>query len=260
VLFLRLAVTNADIAATFEQVADLLEYQGDNVFRVRAYRNAARVAAAVLAPLEARQQRVDEPVIRIRVRVGDEGVDDRRLRRQAGEIEREPPGQRPAIGLGRGCETFGFEPGQNEPVDRIPDPALVLDGGRFRPLGRQERPMRLVLGPLGDPPLEEVFLLGRERLLQARGRHHLVSILGKDPVEHDARIGVSRNDRAALDGVVPLVEAEIGLAAGAVGAVAGETVLHEDRADVPVEREPAGRLGISRQAAARPGQREPDRR
>jgi DNA polymerase (family 10) len=35
-------VTNADIAATFEQIADLLEYQGGNVFRVRAYRNAAR--------------------------------------------------------------------------------------------------------------------------------------------------------------------------------------------------------------------------
>ncbi|MBM4020886.1 MAG: DNA polymerase/3'-5' exonuclease PolX [Planctomycetes bacterium] len=35
-------VTNADIAATFEHVADLLEYRGDNAFRVRAYRNAAR--------------------------------------------------------------------------------------------------------------------------------------------------------------------------------------------------------------------------
>ena len=35
-------MTNADIAATFEQIADLLEYQGGNVFRVRAYRNAAR--------------------------------------------------------------------------------------------------------------------------------------------------------------------------------------------------------------------------
>jgi DNA polymerase (family X) len=33
---------NPDIAATFEQVADLLEFQGANAFRVRAYRNAAR--------------------------------------------------------------------------------------------------------------------------------------------------------------------------------------------------------------------------
>ncbi|HEU0201075.1 MAG TPA: PHP domain-containing protein, partial [Burkholderiaceae bacterium] len=35
--------TNADIAASFEQMADLLELQNANPFRVRAYRNAARV-------------------------------------------------------------------------------------------------------------------------------------------------------------------------------------------------------------------------
>ncbi|MCR4411538.1 MAG: DNA polymerase/3'-5' exonuclease PolX [Thermoguttaceae bacterium] len=35
-------MTNAEIAAVFEQVADLLEFQGANPFRVRAYRNAAR--------------------------------------------------------------------------------------------------------------------------------------------------------------------------------------------------------------------------
>jgi DNA polymerase (family 10) len=35
-------VHNADIAAVFEEIADLLEIEGANVFRVRAYRNAAR--------------------------------------------------------------------------------------------------------------------------------------------------------------------------------------------------------------------------
>lgn len=35
-------VHNADIAAAFEEIADLLEIKGDNPFRVRAYRNAAR--------------------------------------------------------------------------------------------------------------------------------------------------------------------------------------------------------------------------
>jgi DNA polymerase (family 10) len=35
-------MTNSDIAAVFEQVADLLEFQNANAFRVRAYRNAAR--------------------------------------------------------------------------------------------------------------------------------------------------------------------------------------------------------------------------
>ena len=35
-------VHNADIAAVFDEIADLLEIESDNPFRVRAYRNAAR--------------------------------------------------------------------------------------------------------------------------------------------------------------------------------------------------------------------------
>jgi DNA polymerase (family X) len=36
-------VQNAEIAAMFDQAAQLLEIQGENQFRVRAYRRAARV-------------------------------------------------------------------------------------------------------------------------------------------------------------------------------------------------------------------------
>jgi DNA polymerase (family 10) len=36
---------NADIAAVFEEIADLLEIQGANPFRIRAYRNAARIVS-----------------------------------------------------------------------------------------------------------------------------------------------------------------------------------------------------------------------
>lgn len=46
-------MTNADIAAAFEQVANLLEYRGDNAFRVRAYRNAARTIVGLLESLAA---------------------------------------------------------------------------------------------------------------------------------------------------------------------------------------------------------------
>jgi len=35
-------VSNSEIAASFDRIADLLEIQGDNPFRIRAYRNAAR--------------------------------------------------------------------------------------------------------------------------------------------------------------------------------------------------------------------------
>jgi len=45
--------TNADLSAAFEQVADLLELQDANPFRVRAYRNAARVVGALKLDLAA---------------------------------------------------------------------------------------------------------------------------------------------------------------------------------------------------------------
>lgn len=44
-------MTNSDIAAAFEHVADLLEYEGGNVFRVRAYRNAARMIGGLVESL-----------------------------------------------------------------------------------------------------------------------------------------------------------------------------------------------------------------
>jgi DNA polymerase (family X) len=36
-------VQNAEVAAMFDQAAELLEIEGENQFRVRAYRRAARV-------------------------------------------------------------------------------------------------------------------------------------------------------------------------------------------------------------------------
>lgn len=44
-------MTNLQIAAVFEQIADLLEFQGANAFRVRAYRNAARTIADAGEPV-----------------------------------------------------------------------------------------------------------------------------------------------------------------------------------------------------------------
>ncbi len=44
-------MTNTEIAAVFEQVADLLEFQAANAFRIRAYRNAARTIHDLPEPL-----------------------------------------------------------------------------------------------------------------------------------------------------------------------------------------------------------------
>jgi hypothetical protein len=46
-------ITNADLAAAFSQVADLLELQKANPFRVRAYRNASRIVGELKLDLAA---------------------------------------------------------------------------------------------------------------------------------------------------------------------------------------------------------------
>jgi DNA polymerase (family 10) len=55
-------VENIDIARIFEEIADLLEIQGENQFRIRAYRAAARTieTLAVPAAVLAREGRLDE--------------------------------------------------------------------------------------------------------------------------------------------------------------------------------------------------------
>lgn len=45
-------VHNADVAAVFTQIADLLEIKGDNPFRIRAYRNAARTLNALASSVQ----------------------------------------------------------------------------------------------------------------------------------------------------------------------------------------------------------------
>jgi DNA polymerase (family 10) len=46
-----LPVTNAEIAAVFEEIADLLEFKGENAFRIRAYRNASRQVEGMVESL-----------------------------------------------------------------------------------------------------------------------------------------------------------------------------------------------------------------
>lgn len=51
-------MTNVEIAGAFDEMGDILEFQGANMFRVRAYRNAARVIRDLTEPLAAM---VDDP-------------------------------------------------------------------------------------------------------------------------------------------------------------------------------------------------------
>ncbi|WP_425340610.1 hypothetical protein [Caldimonas aquatica] len=53
-------VVNADVAAVFDEIADLLEVQDANAFRVRAYRNAARMLGELGRDLEPMVERGED--------------------------------------------------------------------------------------------------------------------------------------------------------------------------------------------------------
>ena len=75
-----------------------------------------------------------------------------RTRRQAGEIQRQPPDKLRPIRRASGGEPLVLEPLLHKGVHRA---ALPL--GDLRPLRRKEGPVPGVFGPLLDPQLEEVL-------------------------------------------------------------------------------------------------------
>jgi DNA polymerase (family X) len=60
-----MTVRNTEIAAIFEEIADLLEIEGENPFRIRAYRNAARELESLAGPVAEMVAR-DEDLTRLR--------------------------------------------------------------------------------------------------------------------------------------------------------------------------------------------------
>src|SRR3712207_7474220 len=58
------------------------------------------------------------------------------FRSQAGQVERQPADQRPAVGLGRRPEPFLLQPREDEAVDLVPRPVLVGHVRRRRALHR----------------------------------------------------------------------------------------------------------------------------
>jgi len=57
------AATNAEIAAAFEEIADILDLKGDNPFKIRAYRRAAQLVAGFEKPMAEVEKLEDLPGI-----------------------------------------------------------------------------------------------------------------------------------------------------------------------------------------------------
>jgi len=131
-------VTNAQIADIFEQMADLLEFEGANVFRIRAYRNGAR---AISGLAESIKQIIED--------------EDRKLTDIKG------------IGkdLAAKCETLvetGGLPALNELKAKIPESALAM----LRVRGLGPKTAAKIFNALGVKDLDELEAACKEKRIR----------------------------------------------------------------------------------------------
>ena len=150
------------------------------------------------------EEAVDDLLVGVRAAVGEEGVDLRRRRGKADEVEAEPADERLARGLGRGREALLLEPREDERVDGVPHPLRARDRGHGGPRRLHVGPVDGRIAPPGraagarrsrhpgvDPGREPRDLLGRQRRLLVRhaGRRPAVEVLDEQAL---ARCGPPR--------------------------------------------------------------------
>ena len=152
------------------------------------------MAAPTLTVVLRLQQRVDEPLVCIGPLVVEVGPDLLRRRRDSDQVQPGAAQQRELGGLGRETEPFGFEPCQQEGVNRRADPLSILhlrdgcglrlpEGPELAVLVGHRRRFGLVEGGAlcvrpqepevrsVDPAGERPDLAVAERPAHARGRH-----------------------------------------------------------------------------------------
>src|SRR5262249_31676554 len=140
------------------------------------------------------------------------------------------------VRLGRRRPSLLFEPRQDEVVDTVADPGLVLDGGEGWTHRLDISPVLLVLRALVDPRPEVCDLIGSQWL--ALGRHALGLLAGRHTFDEAALRGLAGDDgRAALAawGKGGLARLQVKACLLQVGAVTLEAAVGQDRPDVTVE-------------------------
>ena len=139
----------------------------------------------------------------------------------------------------RGSHFFTFQAGEDKKIQGITGPRFEFHSGQRGAGGRLEGPMGFVFGALRDPAPDQ-FLLGfAECLVGGGGRHEVIGILGEEPFDDCALVGLAGDDGklpglGRLQRLVAPVETEVGFARGGVRTVAVEAVLREERTDVAI--------------------------
>ena len=191
------------------------------------------------------EQSIDDRGVSRGRRIGEERVDFRRRRRQAGEIERDSSQPAFARCLGSGAEGFGFNPGEDETIEFAARPRGSLNDGRGHAVGqRHERPMGFVPRPACNPPAQRFLLRRGEDLVRLRRRHHFVVVGARDSQPGFRSLRRPRGDRppvVALRGCAfEGVETQFSLSVGRIEPVTMIAILREDRANVAVETDLRG--------------------
>ena len=231
--------------------------------RVGVVGDVEPVAGPTLAVVCRREEAVEELFVGIGGMVGNERGHLVGSRRQPEQIKRQPANERATVGLGGRCEVFRGERGPHKAIDLVADgpDRLCRRGWLFRRNGRPHHrlpgPMvesgvaigfkgqtvGLRLGPRGagvDPLLEEGDLDGREPI--PIGGHHLLFVVGCDPVDELTFARLARKDhRAEVPSLqCPVLHVEPQAALLRVDAVALATPLHEQGADLPLKIDVGG--------------------
>ena len=116
--------------------------------------------------------------------------------------------------------------------------------------------MRFPSGALFDPPAQQGDFAVGDVLVRTDGRHALVGVLGREPVDQGARLGIARHDGqfpALKYGRRPLarVQPEPSLPRPGIRTVAGVAPIREHGTDVPVVVDQLGQLRFPAAAAPR---------
>ncbi len=117
--------------------------------------------------------------------------------------------------------------------------------------------MPLVLGPVFDPLRQDRNLFRRQRFVRLDRRHPVFFVRGRDPIDQFTRGRIARHDRIVPGPVRELsqccfrrIEPQPGSKPFLVRAVALETILGQDRPDVPVVVDRGGQTAQALSAVA----------
>ena len=229
--------------------------------RIRVARRVEPVPRRVLAITRRGEQTVHDFFVSSGRLVSEEGIHFVRRRRQSREVLRHAADEGGLVRFRRGPELFLVQLREDERVNLVLRPLLVLNHGQRRTFRSFVSPVRLPGRAFGDPALEKIDLCGRKLFARLRRRHDFLGIARRDARHHLALLQVAGNNRVVaglrgLERLVLHVQPQLALALVFVRPVAGEAVVREQRADVAVELDGLRRwLGCRRRdAALRPRQ------